>query len=246
VRLLIVSDLHTEFHADQGRAMIASLGKADVLVCAGDLSNADGIWDALALALDAYEHVIFVFGNHEFYGSSLDAVRTKVRRFQEWFEGHPENRGRLHVLDNSTCEIEGRRFVGTTLWMRRQPGIEYLHGHLNDFYMIERAETELYRENVKSLAFLKRTVGPDDVVVTHHLPSPRSVHPMYADSDLNCFFLCDVEDLITERQPRLWVHGHTHLSADYEIGRTRVLCNPFGYALKEENPQFDSRLTVEI
>jgi hypothetical protein len=154
--------------------------------------------------------------------------------------------GRLHVLDNSTCEIQGRRFVGTTLWMRHFPGIELLHESLNDFYMIEHAERRVYEENARALTFLRRTVGPDDIVITHHLPSLRSVHPAYADSSLNCFFVCDVEDLILNRRPRLWAHGHTHRSVRYKIGATTVICNPFGYAAREENPQFDFGLTLEI
>ena len=44
----------------------------------------------------------------------------------------------------------------------------------------------------------------------------------------------------------LWVHGHTHDSADYTIGATRVLCNPRGYSGVELNPRFDPNLLVEV
>ena len=29
--------------------------------------------------------------------------------------------------------------------------------------------------------------------------------------------------------PALWVHGHTHTSHDYRVGRCRIVCNPRGY-----------------
>ena len=246
MRLLVASDLHVEFHADRGRSMVDSLADADVFVCAGDLSTSRGIWDALLLVLRKYKHVVFVFGNHEFYGSNIQAVRQKIARLQARLEGMPGKYGQLHVLDNSTCEIEGQRFVGTTLWVRHTPDIEALHGRLTDFFRIGNAHVRVYEENEVALRFLESTVGPQDIVITHHLPASPSVDPIYEDSDINCFFLCDVEDLIRDRQPSLWVHGHTHQSISYTIGNTKVVCNPFGYAAEEENPQFDSQLVIEV
>jgi len=50
--------------------------------------------------------------------------------------------------------------------------------------------------------------------------------------------------------PVLWVHGHTHSSRDYVVGRCRVVCNPRGYALAPralpENAAFDPALVIEI
>ena len=43
-------------------------------------------------------------------------------------------------------------------------------------------------------------------------------------------FASNLDALIEERRPALWVHGHTHTSFDYEFaGGTRVICNPKGY-----------------
>lgn len=83
------------------------------------------------------------------------------------------------------------------------------------------------------------------MVLTHYLPSRHSIAPRWRSSPLNAFFLCDLTSLIAEKQPALWVHGHTHDSIDYRIGDTRVLCNPFGYAHHEENPAFDHSLRVQ-
>ena len=49
-----------------------------------------------------------------------------------------------------------------------------------------------------------------------------------------------------EHQPRLWIHGHTHESFDYQIGKTRVVCNPRGYASIEENHCFRPDYTVVV
>jgi hypothetical protein len=89
--------------------------------------------------------------------------------------------------------------------------------------------------------------GPT-VVITHHAPSPRSIHPRFAGSPLNACFVSDAERLLRGRRAALWIHGHTHDSFDYAVNGTRVLCNPRGYAKDgiNENALFDAGLTVEV
>jgi hypothetical protein len=186
-----------------------------------------------------YAHVVYVMGNHEAYGSSIAAVRRTLEAMDGRLPG-------LHYLENSTCEIEGQRFAGSTLWVPRLPGIELLEPMLNDFWLISDAPGAIYDENARSVQWLGEVVRESDVIVTHHLPSPRSIHPRHTDSPINCFFVCDVEPLIAERQPRLWIHGHTHESMDYAVGRTRVLCNPYGYEEVEPNEQYSPALRITL
>jgi hypothetical protein len=70
------------------------------------------------------------------------------------------------------------------------------------------------------------------VVVGHHCPSFKSVHPKYAhDKIMNAAFASDLDDFIAYRpQIKLWTHGHTHEPFDYTIGTTRIVCNPRGYS----------------
>ena len=69
------------------------------------------------------------------------------------------------------------------------------------------------------------------VVVGHHCPSKKSIHPKYAhDTIMNGGFASDLDDFIAYRpQIKLWTHGHTHEQFDYMISETRVVCNPRGY-----------------
>ena len=85
-------------------------------------------------------------------------------------------------------------------------------------------------------------------MVTHHAPSPRSIHPRFAGSVINACFISDAERLIDGARADLWIHGHTHDSFDYNVNGTRVLCNPRGYAKDgvNENASFDADLVVEI
>jgi hypothetical protein len=86
------------------------------------------------------------------------------------------------------------------------------------------------------------------VVITHHAPSPKSIHPRFEGSPLNACFVSDAERLLDGRRARLWIHGHTHDSFDYEVNGTRVLCNPRGYAKDgvNENRAFDQDLRIEV
>ncbi len=85
------------------------------------------------------------------------------------------------------------------------------------------------------------------VVVSHHLPSWRSVAPAFLRAVSNASFASDLEDLFGP--VALWVHGHTHHSFDYRVGATRVVANPRGYPMKEggfENPRFQPALLVDL
>jgi hypothetical protein len=73
----------------------------------------------------------------------------------------------------------------------------------------------------------------------------RCVSAQYKGSPLNPFFVCDVENIIYERTPKLWIHGHTHDSVDLKLGDTRIVCNPIGYP-HERNPAFDPMKVIEV
>jgi Icc-related predicted phosphoesterase len=115
-------------------------------------------------------------------------------------------------------------------------------GGMNDFRMISDHQ-DIYSENERFTRLLP-AITEDDVVVTHHLPSFRSVPPQFQNSSLNAFFVHDVENSIRQYSPSLWIHGHTHTNFDYTIGKTRVVANPRGYP--EENRAFQTDFVIEV
>lgn len=233
----LMSDLHLEFQPDGGRALVNSFDPSgvDVLVVAGDLAPFSTLEAALRMLCERYSsaEVVFVAGNHEYYGSSsrqVDALRRDLRL------------PNLRWLECDVVEIRGRRFLGCTLWFRESPA----RRALADFRVIRQFEPWVYERNAESIRFLERELRQGDIVVTHHLPSQASVAKEYEGSPLNAYFVCDVERLIDERSPAIWVHGHTHSSCTYAIGSTIVMCNPRGYRNVDENPEFDPRFILEI
>jgi Icc-related predicted phosphoesterase len=234
MRILPVSDLHFEFHPDRGRAFVEGLPKdADVLVVAGDLSTKRLLMSALRMLCSSFEHVVFVCGNHEFYGSNRRDVMTEIARASATLPN-------LHHLDCDVVEIDGVRFAGTPLWFR--PGAEQYTHLINDFKAIRGYRTWVYEEAARARRFIADQVRPGDVVVTHHLPSHKSVATRYQHSPLNAFFVHDVEEMFEVVRPGLWLHGHTHDSFDYRIRATRVVCNPLGYATHPNRNFDDTRL----
>lgn len=240
----IISDTHLEFYPDSGWSFIDKLkiNLTDVLIIAGDFSlftNPTIIFEQFSMLCNAYKHVLYVTGNHEFYKSSptivhkhLAEICAKLRNF--------------YWLNNSTVEIDSLKFGGTTLWFKETPYTDTLQHEINDFGLIKDFKPWVYNENSKAVEFIKQNANSLDVMITHHMPSKKSVARRFANSRLNCFFLCDVEEHIQDSNLKLWVHGHTHDSFDYKIGDTHVVCNPFGYKNHEENYRFQPYKDIEL
>lgn len=242
MKLLILSDLHFEFHADHGKSFVEWLpsgDQVDACVLAGDIAVGPGLPEALKLFCDRYAQVVYTHGNHEFYGYDRNRVLG-------WTWDAVAANDNLTWLDGEVKEVAGRRFLGGPMWFRDTPqNAEHEH-RMNDFRLIGGFKEWVYEENLRTLRLFKKELRDGDIVVTHYLPTEASVAKEFRGSDLNLFFLCDVEALIRQAMPELWVHGHTHTSCDYHKGPTRVVCNPFGYARYEENPRFDFNKIVEV
>jgi predicted phosphodiesterase len=253
MKLNILSDLHLRFEAFE-----RPMNDADVVVLAGDIARPR---EAASWALGFSKPVLYVAGNHEFYGSSIDGAAAELERLC---------RGtRVHVLNDREAVIDGVRFLGSTLWTdfelfgvgeRKAAAMAEAKRLLRDFSRIALREstgavftpedsTVLFKRHADWLA--SRLATPHDgptVVITHHAPSPRSIHPRFAGSLLNACFVSDLESLLGADRAPLWIHGHTHDSFDYEVKGTRVVCNPHGYTRSgvNENPHFDPNFTIEV
>ena len=246
MKIRVVSDLHFEFHEDRGAAVVHELapGDFDVLVVAGDLTNFGGLQAALSAVCEAVspKPVVYVLGNHEAYGGSWESAVEGARRAQHALAN-------LIFLERQTAAVLGRRFVGCTLWFEHSGRAQPLDEHVADFQTISGIRSWLSETGKASRDFLEANVGSGDIVVTHHLPHPRSIATRFARSRLNPYFLHDVSGTVESAGAALWIHGHTHTSADYVAGTTRVVCNPLGYPgffPGEPNPDFRADFTVTV
>ena len=242
----IVSDVHLEFHSDFGKKFIQHLCDAqgaEMLIIAGDFAPLGTKSIPVELYFrelcDAYKHVFYVTGNHEFYHTSypiVDKVLCEISGLLHNF----------HWLNNSSVDIDGIRFGGTTLWFKETPDTDVLAYRLNDFSLIKGFSSWVYLENKRATDFIKKNAKSLDVMVTHHLPAQASVAKRFKNDRMNCFFTCDVMEHIRDSKIKLWVHGHTHDSCAYRVNDTYVVCNPYGYQGHEVNHSFDLNTIVEL
>ncbi|MBI2896581.1 MAG: metallophosphoesterase [Deltaproteobacteria bacterium] len=241
MKLLVTSDLHVEFHADGGRGLLDSLDTSgiDVLVVAGDLATGGLVGEALRALCVRFRQVVYVLGNHEYYHSSPEEVDERMRVLAERLQN-------LHWLDCSTAEIDGVRFAGATLWFEADPENRRWAHMMSDFSAIAGFVPWVYEQNRRAEGFLAVQAPRSDVVVTHHMPSNRSVAPPFVGNPLNRFFVADVEETVRRSGAALWVHGHTHVRCDYVCGKTRVLCNPHGYPDEATTPLDPRRVVVDV
>jgi predicted phosphodiesterase len=250
MKLNILSDLHLS----QGELPVPE-NDADLVVLAGDIARPER---AIGWASRIAKPVLYVPGNHEFYGGSIEGTVAELKRLASGT--------RVRVLDDEAVVIDGVRFLGTTLWTNfriagegeaRAAAMHEARRFMRDFSVVRmggatftpEASTTLFTRHAAWLEdrLAEPHRGPT-VVITHHAPSPKSVHPRFEGSPLNACFVSDAERLLDGSRVRLWIHGHTHDSFDYEVNGTRVLCNPRGYAKGgvNENAFFDPGLTIEV
>lgn len=265
MQLQIASDLHLELLQGTwpGERIIRPAAGADVLVVAGDISADTRAFDLFA---DWPVPVIYVAGNHEFYRGSIPALLAKLRK-----RSSPNSN--IHFLENDTVAIGGTRFIGTTLWtdynlqshLAQSSQMEYAEQRLRDHKLITNgrsrftARSALVRHK-SSRAWIKAELDKpwagNTVVVTHHGPHPLSIHNRFAGDPINSAFCSDLSEvLFSAHAPTLWIHGHTHDSFDYKVGKSRVIANPAGYIENRhaspsefwfENTSFNRELVVEV
>lgn len=247
MKLHILSDLHTEFGEFDPRDT-----DADVVVLAGDIGvGTAGIeWAARQFS---EKPVIYVPGNHEYYHHDI-GITDQLK------SGTPEN---IQVLDHDDYEIDGVRFLGTTLWtdfrlygegeawfsrQKAKRSIDDFTAIRNEGRRFRPEDSVQLHEASKAwlVSELRNRFQGSTVIVTHHLPATPSIASQYRNDPLNPAFASHVEVVIEKYQPDLWIHGHTHVACDYEIYGTRVVCNPRGYPNESSGRGFLPELVVEM
>lgn len=259
MRIHVMSDLHFEFQRGgswiyflQNVEDLQKKAPSDIAVLAGDICTvgaSGALWESsVAQICSMYKHVLYVPGNHEYYGNNFDDVTEFIdRKMQGPNLSNFVNLDRLQ----GAHEVGGQRFIGGTMWFEDKGYRHYQKQMLSDFWLIKKFEPEVYHLHRHFLKKFAANVRSGDIVVTHHTPLPESIHPQYHGSDINDFFMSDRSgDLYEGKLPKLWIHGHTHNHFDYQhqVGSEsmRVYCNPHGYPNEGENPQFWNKVAIDV
>lgn len=265
MRLQIVSDLHLECHVLRDEPSFTGINAAhdaDLLVLAGDIGA--GI-DGIARFKNWPVPVLYVHGNHELYGGDHDQVEAKIREtcadtrifFME----------RDQIIANTLGDFPPVRFFGTTLWTdyrlfgddQQEAAMARCADRMKCHHSIRYGNhvftpSDALALHQTSRAWLQDQLAtPFDgktVVITHHGVGMQSVAERYRNNLVTAGFSSDMGDLVAKAD--LWIHGHTHDSFDYQVGKCRVVVNPRGYPMRHasdgiyENAGFNSQMVVSL
>jgi predicted phosphodiesterase len=236
MRLQLYSDLHNEFRIQDFQ--IPKLD-SDLIVLAGDIGKKI---KAMEYAIDVMKKhgkpLIFVPGNHEYYGTDFTILNDKFAELAAQYE-------QLHYLNRDELIIGDVRFLGTTLWtnyfhedgvVERQKNQMILDDMLNDHRVIridgERfGTTQAYNENQKCERWLRGKLDEKfdgkTVVISHHAPSTACNHREFGMNQASPGFVSNYHSLL--KKANFWLYGHTHSNEDMTICGCRVISNQTGY-----------------
>lgn len=226
--IFAISDIHLEFGVNTEN-LIAEWPSTDIIVLAGDIGNATTglkeIENFLHKLKYKYPDVVFVAGNHEFYGCNYDRnkVITDLKKLADETQ--------THFLHRETKIIQGIEFIGATLWSLIEKDT---CDSINDFSQhVFHSQIEYVESFIDDYRFIKQQLqSPTDfpqIVVTHHLPTSRLIHRRFKDSEINSAFSTNILDDINTRGVILWFCGHTHEYSMCRYNGTYFFVNPLGY-----------------
>lgn len=258
LRIRVLSDLHLE-----ASPLTLPAVDADLVVLAGDIAPIiHGNAPRWARAQFPDLPILWVLGNHEYYGYGQGMERAVARARELAREAE------VDLLENDVRTIGDVRFLGCTLWtdfrLQRMPDVNMMHARLrmNDFssailiddsgeirFFSPHDSVEIHRRSVVWLRNeLAKPFAGKTVVVTHHAPHPKCEHSSHVGGLLAPAFSSDLGGVIESFQPALWISGHTHASHDFCIGVTRLVSNQRGYRDTPEHADspFDPLMVVEL
>lgn len=264
----IVSDLHCEFDGTY-RLPIMGDEKEQILVISGDLGLGSKSYTYLPFiedAADRFREVIYICGNHEFYKGKFPYDHNKIHSELIPYEN-------VSLLEKETVIFDGVAFIGATLWTdmnNHDPNcMMQAEMCMNDYRIIRTGSAaepwkrklrprDTIEDHIRARQYIfeeikkQKAKGNKVVVASHHAPSYLSVADKFKGDPVNGAYASELFEHIMDLgddQPDMWVHGHTHVSFDYMIGETRVVCNPRGYSTMDSrdlNPNFDPCLTFGV
>jgi Icc-related predicted phosphoesterase len=269
MRIKVVSDLHIEI----GSYEVKNEHNYDLLILSGDILVVDQLANPytmngtlfesfLTQVSKAFPKVIYIMGNHEFYHGHF---HKSIVQLQDVLGKFPN----IYLLEKDYLIINDIAFIGGTLWTDCNNAdpltLIDLPQLLNDYRIIRNDKNDYKKlipldtmqrhyETLQSFktyfAELKEQGITKFVVTTHHSPSFQGVTAEYKqDIIMNGGYHSNLEDFVLDNpEIILWTHGHTHKFLDYNIGNTRVVCNPRGYhtARNIEQTNWIEDLVIEI
>ena len=252
MKIKVISDLHInrniKFNIEEN---------CDLLVIAGDVSSDS--YKEIEFLKQFKVETVCVAGNHLGYDSyknflfhqllypydkSNFTLEHEIKNIQTYFKNT-----NIHYLQNEYFKFNDKILFGGTMYTNfelygKQHKEECMYNaklHIGDFetvwidkknvrYVTPQDYIKYFNTFIRKLKKCIKETSEDIIVVTHFAPSRKAINEEYKNSDINPYFVTDLEDFINDNpRIKLWIHGHVHNSCQYKVGKCKVVCNPFGY-----------------
>lgn len=250
----VSSDIHLEFFKKyQVDIMIKKVNEVmlkynniiedKILLLAGDICTIknDNLVYFLENIQNMFAKIIYVPGNHEYYGLSITEGN---RLLKEKIEKLNESNNNIILLNNGSHYDDKHEIliIGTSLWSNlahNNYDIILAKYMINDFRYIQDFKPQDYLDMFNSnLKFLERELennrDTNKIIITHHMPSYDLIAEEYK-GEINVCFASDLNYLFNS-SIKAWIYGHTHCPTEKILNDTLCKCNPIGY--KGENTNF--------
>ena len=248
----IVSDLHIEFKNNEYLNPISLIKPtADVLILAGDIGSLYKINQLFSFLRDCsyyFKHIIYVLGNHEFYGVS----HKKNKSFTELLQSVKMLQCRLStydvsILQRTSIQIGKTLIAGCTLWSKideKKDDDDFdklFHKIVRISDITQKSYNDLF---LADFDFVQQAIQYCEVkqleliMVTHHVPTFQCSEK---EENIKHLYASNLENCLESRHIKAWVCGHTHKNFDKIIANTRVVSNQKGKGCDEAdnfNPAF--------
>jgi hypothetical protein len=251
----VISDIHLDYPSRYGIVDLLTLAialpnininpsKDKVLVMAGDLGHpiSFNYQSFLRDCSYRYKYVVYVAGNHEYY--NLPGFTISMVEIKNIIKAIVSSLSNVYFLDCGSIILDGVRFIGMTLWTNIP---KHLHDKLlplmtestKVYYHYSNNVTPQYLSSIhhQEVQWLLTELSSDQItptiIVSHHLPSDKLIHPRYTqlvDEKSKIIQHAFVTNLEYIRQGNLigWIAGHTHSTMWTYIDKVLYLVNPLG------------------
>lgn len=260
MKIRLLSDLHLE-----GNRYYYEYAGEDVVVLAGDI-HTQGRHEFILDQIPSNVKVLFVAGNHEYYGAVWEIANNYFYELQAKYPN-------FWFLQNENVVIDDVEFYGGTmftdfnLYGHAQRSAAFARNGIADFSWITKMNEIPEDFDMSYYHALERRWTTDDhveefnrfshnlkewiaeprerkrVVISHFVPHADCSDPKFKNSPLNPYFIADMKQYFASID--VWLFGHTHSSCDTVMDGCRLVCNPHGYGT-ENMAGFRRDLIVEI
>jgi hypothetical protein len=221
----------------------------DWLVLVGDICDFGKVelWKTFFYRLiDEYECIVWLPGNHEYYGCHHGTHEEYFKKAQTEIEKDEKLCKKLKLLDNECIYLKDLNIklifscLYSFVYERDEQIVELMINDFNDLWTVQK-HNELH---LKCVEFIKNNIRSEEcknIVFSHFPPVSRGTsHPRYEQQEnrpVNDYFASDCYfDL--PHKPEIWIFGHTHYKTDFVSSNTRFSSRPFGYVNEIKCPDY--------